>query len=1430
MLLTLYCQDGWFQLDFTIVIFSWVALIDGVPNLKPFRAFRGLRALKAVCSTALPLLVSWYQWQVKFLTYCAAVMDALSEAIPQFGDVLSVTVFLMIIFGIMGIQSLKCKFQYQCAIVEDGETELMLPETWCNDAFPCPSGFTCEHVGNPSDGNISFDNLGMALFTMFQVLTLEGWTGTMYMAMDAEGGYMAFYFIFCVFLFAFIAVNLFVAVITTTFQRIRRQRDREEQEALAAAGLMISESGAIVKMENPLSEASTADPAERGKNELEDVLKGVGMEHYLPNIMNMVDDLAELKQLTESDMVEGGIKLLHARRIITEARKITPVAELLALVQVDSTVPAGSLDQESKILQFLRQVELQKYYPEIVAMCDNMDDVSKMTYDDCLAAGMKVVHARTMVAHVETYRLRHVDPNDPVANSPVLLAMVGGETAGMFNNRLIDTGNCLPASFWKTCLGQSLIKMWYRADPMIDYNDPPRGEPRTKFLEAYPRFDGRFGHLVAADEFDLFISAAIVLNIVFMALEHEGMSPLFLLVLDVAEVVFTLIFVGEMMCKFMGLGGLKWYFENPYNILDFFLVVTSIPSVFEILFGTESAFNLSPIRACRLFRLFRLIEAMRQLIDVIMSSAKAISNLLVFILFALFIFAILGLQLFAGQVFDEDGELPRSNFDTFPVAVLTLFQVMTGEDWNAVMYNVMLRQKIMGVLYFCSFFIFANFILMEMFTAVILENFMLQHDEKLALQRELYEAQLEKEKTANLAAEEINKELVAEIAARKKKEEEEWAKRNEARIKAEREGRKLEVSDKSPEAVAKREELQKKEMEELKLQIQEQREQAQGKSNTAPVVDDLGPIVVEKSCWMFTKENTVREACLNISSHWAFEYFIFLCIIGSSACLAVQKSYKPDRDLDAILAYVDLGFLVAFTSEAVIKIIALGFSGAQTAYINDIWNKLDFFVVVMSIFFAIFRDLPGSVARMLRIFRCIRPLRMINQNERIRFIFDALFLGAPEILNVMFLLLFLIFLFAVLGVGLYMGTFKFCNMDATGEVDCLGITANDDDIMVPAVWGNPHYHFDNVLAAMMCLFEVSSLEGWLDVMYSCMDATGVGLQPVQDNNPLACLYICAFICLGPFFVLNIVVGVIIEKFNQVSGRGILTDEQKQYKDTLMSVVTSDSSPIMKRPGKTSIGIRQWCYDVVTSPSFENAVMLLICANSVLMALEHCGQSDGFTNMLDLLNTIFVAVFSVELCMRLLAIDLGIFFRDPWNVMDFVIVVGCLAMIPLDGAVNVQALRPFRLFLIFRMIKRAKGIKLMVSALLCSLPAMFNVASLLFLTFFVFSILGMQIFGNVKYGEFLNKDANFRDFGSSMLLLMRVVTGESWNFIMFDCQIEYPHCTNYNGPATDGIGDESETDPSTVSGFYLMNDCGSSFFAGVYFVTFYILCNYAVRSF
>ena len=77
---------------------------------------------------------------------------------------------------------------------------------------------------------------------------------------------------------------------------------------------------------------------------------------------------------------------------------------------------------------------------------------------------------------------------------------------------------------------------------------------------------------------------------------------------------------------------------------------------------------------------------------------------------------------------------------------------------------------------------------------------------------------------------------------------------------------------------------------------------------------------------------------------------------------------------------------------------------------------------------------------------------------------------------------------------------------------------------------------------------------------------------------------------------------------------------------------------------------------------------------------------------------------------------------------------------------------------------------MLNTLVISLPGLVNIGALLFLLCFVFAVLGMNLFGKVTFGENLNEDANFTNFGNSLLILLRMVTGEAWNSIMYDTMV------------------------------------------------------------
>lgn len=142
---------------------------------------------------------------------------------------------------------------------------------------------------------------------------------------------------------------------------------------------------------------------------------------------------------------------------------------------------------------------------------------------------------------------------------------------------------------------------------------------------------------------------------------------------------------------------------------------------------------------------------------------------------------------------------------------------------------------------------------------------------------------------------------------------------------------------------------------------------------------------------------------------------------------------------------------------------------------------------------------------------------------------------------------------------------------------------------------------------------------------------------------------------------------------------------------------------------------------------------------------------------------------MEALLKLIGYGIRFYFLDTWNRFDFLIVI--LSIIAIDEDIfqfKVTAFRIIRVARLLRMVKSSKGLKNLLKALWLSLKNIVNVGLILFLIFFTFSVAGMDLFGEINDGEFINGDANFSTFYLAIITLFRCATGEDWNGVMHDC--------------------------------------------------------------
>ncbi|XP_063210561.1 sodium channel protein type 4 subunit alpha isoform X3 [Chroicocephalus ridibundus] len=236
-----------------------------------------------------------------------------------------------------------------------------------------------------------------------------------------------------------------------------------------------------------------------------------------------------------------------------------------------------------------------------------------------------------------------------------------------------------------------------------------------------------FVKMVVMDPFvDLGITICIVLNTVFMAMEHYPMTEEFENVLTVGNLVFTGIFTAEMVLKLIALDPYE-YFQQGWNIFDSIIVTLSLVEL-----GLANVQGLSVLRSFRLLRVFKLAKSwptLNMLIKIIGNSVGALGNLTLVLAIIVFIFAVVGMQLF-GKSYIEcvckislDCTLPRWHMNDFFHSFLIVFRILCGE-WIETMWDCMeVAGQTMCLIVFMMVMVIGNLVVLNLFLALLLSSF-----------------------------------------------------------------------------------------------------------------------------------------------------------------------------------------------------------------------------------------------------------------------------------------------------------------------------------------------------------------------------------------------------------------------------------------------------------------------------------------------------------------------------------------------------------------------------------------------------------------------------------------------------------------------------------------------------------------------------------
>uniref|UniRef100_A0A3Q1FE85 Voltage-dependent T-type calcium channel subunit alpha n=1 Tax=Acanthochromis polyacanthus TaxID=80966 RepID=A0A3Q1FE85_9TELE len=252
---------------------------------------------------------------------------------------------------------------------------------------------------------------------------------------------------------------------------------------------------------------------------------------------------------------------------------------------------------------------------------------------------------------------------------------------------------------------------------------PRLGKTVAKVVHFWRLVCDTFRKIVDSKYFGRGIMIAILINTLSMGIEYHEQPEELTSALEISNIVFTSLFALEMLLKVLVYGPFG-YIKNPYNVFDGIIVVIS---VWEI--AGEQDGGLSVLRTFRLMRVLKLVRFMpalqRQLV-VLMKTMDNVATFCMLLMLFIFIFSILGMHLFGckfGSESDGDTLPDRKNFDSLLWAIVTVFQILTQEDWNKVLYNGMASTSPVAALYFIALMTFGNYVLFNLLVAILVEGF-----------------------------------------------------------------------------------------------------------------------------------------------------------------------------------------------------------------------------------------------------------------------------------------------------------------------------------------------------------------------------------------------------------------------------------------------------------------------------------------------------------------------------------------------------------------------------------------------------------------------------------------------------------------------------------------------------------------------------------
>uniref|UniRef100_A0A803WBJ5 Sodium voltage-gated channel alpha subunit 3 n=1 Tax=Ficedula albicollis TaxID=59894 RepID=A0A803WBJ5_FICAL len=756
-----FLRDPWNWLDFSVILMAYVTEFVDLGNVSALRTFRVLRALKTI--SVIPGLKT--------------IVGALIQSVKKLSDVMILTVFCLSVFALIGLQLFMGNLRNKClqwppdnstfeiniisyfnsTMNENGTFVNMTVSTFnwkdyiedethfyilegqrdallcgnSSDAGQCPEGYICVKAGrNPNYGYTSFDTFSWAFLSLFRLMTQDFWENLYQLTLRAAGKTYMIFFVLVIFLGSFYLINLILAVVAMAYEeqnqatmeeaeqkeaefqqmleQLKKQQEEAQTTAAVAAASVASRDfsgvgglGELLESSSEASKLSSKSAKERRNRRKKRRQKE----------MSEAEDKGDIDKFPKSES-EDSIRR-KSFRFSTEGSQLTYEKRLTSphqsLLSIRGSLFSPRRNSKTSIFSF------RGHAKDIGSENDFADDEHSTLEDNESRRDSLFVpnrHGERRNSNISqasvSSRMIPALPVNGKMHSTVdcngVVSLVGGPSTLTSPTELEESRQKCPPCWYRFA---NTFLIWDCWSPWL----------KVKHVV----------NLVVMDPFvDLAITICIVLNTLFMAMEHYPMTEQFSSVLSVGNLVFTGIFTAEMVLKIIAMDP-YYYFQEGWNIFDGIIVSLSLMEL-----GLANVEGLSVLRSFRLLRVFKLAKSwptLNMLIKIIGNSVGALGNLTLVLAIIVFIFAVVGMQLF-GKSYKEcvckissDCELPRWHMHDFFHSFLIVFRVLCGE-WIETMWDCMeVAGQAMCLIVFMLVMVIGNLVVLNLFLALLLSSF-----------------------------------------------------------------------------------------------------------------------------------------------------------------------------------------------------------------------------------------------------------------------------------------------------------------------------------------------------------------------------------------------------------------------------------------------------------------------------------------------------------------------------------------------------------------------------------------------------------------------------------------------------------------------------------------------------------------------------------